>query len=381
MNDIIYFDSSATTRPYPEVLKTFDKVSFDDWGNPSSNHALGNHASTVLEKARKQIAKYLSVFPEEVIFTSGASEGNNLAIKGVAYHNKGWAKKIITTKAEHPSVLNVFRKMEEEGFTVIYLDYDKDGNLDLDQLKRNLDDRTSLVSIMAVNNEVGYVFNIKEAYEITKTHSKAVFHVDATQAITKMEVDPEYYDLMTFSGHKIGGLKGSGVLVKKKDIMLDEQIIGGSQEENLRAGTSAVGLDASLATAIRISFSSMEERRKKAKELNDYLRKRLSEIDEVKIITPENNSTPFILNFALMEHKGSVVSEALSNAGIYVSTKSACSSKEAGYSYVIKDAGYSLIEASNSIRLSFSGTETLDQADIFIQKLKEILSQLKIKEI
>lgn len=175
MNDIIYFDSSATTRPYPEVLKTFDKVSFDDWGNPSSNHALGNHASTVLEKARKQIAKYLSVFPEEVIFTSGASEGNNLAIKGVAYHNKGWAKKIITTKAEHPSVLNVFRKMEEEGFTVIYLDYDKDGNLDLDQLKRNLDDRTSLVSIMAVNNEVGYVFNIKEAYEITKLIRKPSF--------------------------------------------------------------------------------------------------------------------------------------------------------------------------------------------------------------
>lgn len=381
MNDVIYFDSSATTRPYPEVLKTFDKVSFDDWGNPSSNHALGYHASTVLEKARKQVAKYLSVEPEEVIFTSGASEGNNLAIKGVCYHNKGWAKRIITTKGEHPSVLNVFKKLEEEGFEVIYLDYDKNGNLDFNQLKNSLNEKTSLVSIMAVNNEVGYLFDIRKAYQIIKENSKAVFHVDGTQAVSKMEIKPDCYDILTFSGHKIGGLKGSGALIKKKDIQLDEQIIGGSQEENLRAGTSMVGMDASLATALRISTSTMEERRNQAEKINQYLRKGLSEIDEVEILTPENNATPFILNFALLKHKGSVISEALSNDGIYVSTKSACSSREAGYSYVIKSAGYSLTEASNSIRLSFSGNETIEEAERFLVALKKILSEIKIKEI
>ena len=377
----IYFDYSATTRPYPEVIKTFDKVSFDDWGNPSSNHALGYHASETLEKARKQIAKYLFVKPEEVIFTSGASEGNNLAIKGVCYHNKGWANRIITTKAEHPSVLNVFKKLEEEGFEVIYLDYDMNGNLDLEQLKNSLNSKTSLVSIMAINNEVGYIFDIEKAYKIVKENSKATFHVDATQAIGKINFPSDYYDLMTFSGHKIGGLKGSGILVHKKSVMLDEQIIGGSQEGNLRAGTSMLGMDASIATALRISITTLEERTKNAIVINNYLREELSKIDEVKIITPKENSTPFILNFALVKHKGSVVSEALSNNHIYVSTKSACSSKEAGYSYVIKSAGYSLIEASNSIRLSFHGYETIDQAKIFIETLKEILSDLKIKEI
>ena len=380
-NEDIYFDYSATTRPYQEVIKTFDKVSFDDWGNPSSNHALGYHASETLEKARKQIAKYLYVNPEEIIFTSGASEGNNLAIKGVCYHNKGWAKRIITTKAEHPSVLNVFKHLEQEGFEVIYLDYDKEGNLNLDQLKNNLNQQTSLVSIMAINNEVGYIFDIKKAYRIVKENSKAVFHVDATQAIGKIPFSSDNYDLMTFSGHKIGGLKGSGVLVHKKNVMLDEQIIGGSQEGNLRAGTSMLGLDASLATALRISISTMEERTKNAITINNYLRNELSKIDEVVILTPKTNSTPFILNFALLKHKGSVVSEALSNNRIYVSTKSACSSKEAGYSYVIKSAGHSLLEASNSIRLSFQGYETLGQAKIFIDTLKGILQDLKIKEI
>lgn len=381
MKEEIYFDSSATTRPYPEVMKTFDKVSFDDWGNASSNHALGYHANETLEKARKQIAKYLSVLPEEVVFTSGASEGNNLAIKGVCYHNRGWADRIITTKAEHPSVLQVFEKMKSEGFDVIFLDYDRNGNLDLNQLENSLSDKTSLVSIMSVNNEVGYIFDTVKAYEIVKKKSKAVFHVDATQAIGKLNLDSRYYDLMTFSGHKIGGLKGSGVLVRKKNVMLDEQILGGSQEGNLRAGTTMLGMDASLATALRITMTTMKDRMENVKKINRYLREELGKIDEVVIITPEENSTPFILNFALTLHKGSVVSEALSNAGIYVSTKSACSSKEAGYSYVIHSAGYSILEASNAIRLSFSGNETLEEASAFITTLKDILQTLKIKEI
>lgn len=374
---MIYFDCAATVKPYPEVLDTYNKISMQYFANASSNHGLGFTSSNILEKARAQVAKYLHILQEEVFFTSGASEGNNLAIKGVAYHNKGWAKRVITTKAEHPSVTEVFRELEKEGFDVIYLDYDKDGKINLDELKNALNEHTSLVSIMAVNNEVGYIFPIHEIHEIIKK-SKAVLHVDATQAIGKENLDSKDYELMTFSGHKIGGLKGSGVLIKKKNVELDSQILGGSQEHGLRAGTSATNLDCSLATALRISLSTQNERKEKARQLNSYLRKQLSLIEEVLITSP-SDATPFILSFALKEHKGSVIAEALSNKEVYVSTKSACSSREAGYSSVLKNAGYDIDIASNGIRLSFCGKEDIQTGEEFIQILKSILNEIKTR--
>lgn len=375
----IYFDCASTVKPYPEVLKVFSDISMNDFANASSNHALGFQCSSILLRARTQVAKYLHVLPEEVIFTSGASEGNNLAIKGTAYHNKGWAKRIVTTKAEHPSVLNVFKKLEEEGFDVVYLDYDEEGKLDLEQLKEALKVPTSLVSVMSVNNEVGFIFPVDEIYSIVKKNSRAVVHVDATQSVTKENLNPSSYDLMTFSGHKIGGLKGSGVLVKKKNVVLDEQIIGGEQENGMRAGTTPLGLDCSIATALRLSMSTQNQRREQAKKINTYLREELSKIDEIEI-TSKGNCSPFMLSFALKLHKGSIIAESLSNMGVYVSTKSACSSREDGYSYVLKNAGYDEVIASNGIRLSFSGTEDMKDAVDFISALKEVLSSVKIKE-
>ena len=375
----IYFDCASTVKPYPEVLKVFSDISMNDFANASSNHALGFQCSSILLRARTQVAKYLHVLPEEVIFTSGASEGNNLAIKGIAYHNKGWAKRIITTKAEHPSVLNVFKKLEEEGFDVVYLDYDEEGRLDLEQLKEALKVPTSLVSVMSVNNEVGFIFPVDEIYSIVKKNSRAVVHVDATQSVTKENLNPASYDLMTFSGHKIGGLKGSGVLVKKKNVALDEQIIGGEQENGMRAGTTPLGLDCSIATALRLSMSTQNQRKEQAKKINTYLREELSKIDEIEI-TSKGNCSPFMLSFALKLHKGSIIAESLSNMGVYVSTKSACSSREEGYSYVLKNAGYDEVIASNGIRLSFSGTEDMKDAVDFISALKEVLSSVKIKE-
>ena len=374
----IYFDCASTVKPYPEVLKVFSDISMNDFANASSNHALGFQCSSILLRARTQVAKYLHVLPEEVIFTSGASEGNNLAIKGIAYHNKGWAKRIITTKAEHPSVLNVFKKLEE-GFDVVYLDYDEEGKLDLEQLKEALKVPTSLVSVMSVNNEVGFIFPVDEIYSIVKKNSRAIVHVDATQSVTKENLNPSSYDLMTFSGHKIGGLKGSGVLVKKKNVVLDEQIIGGEQENGMRAGTTPLGLDCSIATALRLSMSTQNQRREQAKKINTYLREELSKIDEIEI-TSKGNCSPFMLSFALKLHKGSIIAESLSNMGVYVSTKSACSSREEGYSYVLKNAGYDEVIASNGIRLSFSGTEDMKDAVDFISALKEVLSSVKIKE-
>ena len=375
----IYFDCASTVKPYPEVLKVFSDISMNDFANASSNHALGFQCSSILLRARTQVAKYLHVLPEEVIFTSGASEGNNLAIKGIAYHNKGWAKRIVTTKAEHPSVLNVFKKLEEEGFDVVYLDYDEEGKLDLEQLKEALKVPTSLVSVMSVNNEVGFIFPVDEIYSIVKKNSRAVVHVDATQSVTKENLNPSSYDLMTFSGHKIGGLKGSGVLVKKKNVVLDEQILGGEQENGMRAGTTPLGLDCSIATALRLSMSTQNQRREQAKKINTYLREELSKIDEIEI-TSKGNCSPFMLSFALKLHKGSIIAESLSNMGVYVSTKSACSSREEGYSYVLRNVGYDEVIASNGIRLSFSGTEDMKDAVDFISALKEVLSSVKIKE-
>ena len=375
----IYFDCASTVKPYPEVLKVFSDISMNDFANASSNHALGFQCSSILLRARTQVAKYLHVLPEEVIFTSGASEGNNLAIKGIAYHNKGWAKRIVTTKAEHPSVLNVFKKLEEEGFDVVYLDYDEEGKLDLEQLKEALKVPTSLVSVMSVNNEVGFISPVDEIYSIVKKNSRAVVHVDATQSVTKENLNPSSYDLMTFSGHKIGGLKGSGVLVKKKNVVLDEQILGGEQENGMRAGTTPLGLDCSIATALRLSMSTQNQRREQAKKINTYLREELSKIDEIEI-TSKGNCSPFMLSFALKLHKGSIIAESLSNMGVYVSTKSACSSREEGYSYVLRNAGYDEVIASNGIRLSFSGTEDMKDAVDFISALKEVLSSVKIKE-
>ena len=375
----IYFDCASTVKPYPEVLKVFSDISMNDFANASSNHALGFQCSSILLRARTQVAKYLHVLPEEVIFTSGASEGNNLAIKGTAYHNKGWAKRIVTTKAEHPSVLNVFKKLEEEGFDVVYLDYDEEGKLDLEQLKEALKVPTSLVSVMSVNNEVGFIFPVDEIYSIVKKNSRAIVHVDATQSVTKENLNPSSYDLLTLSGHKIGGLKGSGVLVKKKNVVLDEQIIGGEQENGMRAGTTPLGLDCSIATALRLSMSTQNQRREQAKKITTYLREELSKIDEIEI-TSKGNCSPFMLSFALKLHKGSIIAESLSNMGVYVSTKSACSSREEGYSYVLKNAGYDEVIASNGIRLSFSGTEDMKDAVDFISALKEVLSSVKIKE-
>ena len=372
----IYFDCSATIKPYPEVLKTFEAITVNDFANSSSNHGLGYKSLTVLEKARRQVAKYLNVQPEEIIFTSGATEGNNLAIKGVCYREKKHKKIIITTKGEHPSVLEVFHKLEEDGFKAIYLDYDKEGKINMEQLKQALNDDVALVSIMAINNEVGYIFPIDKIYQIIKERSDAYLHVDATQAIGKEILPSNSYDLLTFSGHKIGGLKGSGVLVKKKDVYLEPLINGGGQENGLRSGTSSLGLDCALATALRITMSTFKERYAKADEINKYLRAELSSISEI-VITSPRTATPFILNFALTEHKGSVIAEALSNNNIYVSTTSACSSRQAGESYVLKSAGFDSTIYKNSIRLSFSGLESLEEAQFFVDTLKKLLKEIR----
>ncbi len=372
----IYFDAASTTIPNKEVLDVFSATSLSTFGNASSNHKLGFEADELLSKSRNQIAKYLDVKSEEIIFTSGATESNNIAIKGVALHNLSWAKNIITTKVEHPSVLNVFKKLETDGFNVTYLDCDKEGNLDFQTLEKSLDNKTSLVSIMSVNNELGFIFPLEKIYNLVHSKSKAFLHTDATQGIAKTEIKSSSYDLLSFSLHKIEGLKGCGILVKKSNVNLDSIFQGGNQEFGIRSGTSPLPLIASSATAVRLAFLNMNFRVANAKNLKDYLKKELEKIDEVEILSP-TNSSPFILSFALTKHKASVISQGLSDKGIYVGSKAACSEKLKSYSLVAFNAGYSKEISENIIRLSFSGNEEISDGELFIKEIKELLSTIK----
>ncbi len=372
---MIYFDNAATTRPSLAVLDCFEKESERCFANPSSPHAFGREASRKLENARLSILKSLSL-PNDyrVLFTSGASESNNLAIKGIAkeYFHRG--KRIITTQVEHASVLEAFRSLEKEGFEVIFLPTKKDGTVDPETLRENMNKETTLVSIMATNNETGSNNDILALSNVVHSFPKAFFHVDVTQAIGKRDLPYSSIDLFSFSGHKIHGLKGTGALVLKKKITLLRQIDGGDQEYFFRAGTDNLPGDESLALALDEVTKKLEENIAHAKEISSFLRLELEKNDEILMNSPLEGS-PFILNFSLKRKKASVVTEALSHEGIYVSSVSACNSKGEPISYVLEAMGFPKERAMNSIRLSFSQENTLEEAKIFLNALQSILER------
>jgi len=374
---MIYFDNAATSFPYPEALDTYVKAVKEYPGNPASENGLGLKADQILEKARNQISRTLGLKDAfDLVFTSGATESNNDAILGYAYRHRKEGNRLVTTSVEHPSVLNVFKKMEKEGFDVVYLSVDREGKISLDELKEAVNDKTTLVSVMGVNNEVGMVYPLKEISEIVHAHKKAKLMSDLTQAIGKEEVDYSSLDLFTMSGHKVGGLKSSGLLGVRKGVLLDPLMIGGGQEYGERPGTVNVPLACSLATALRIHLSSFRQRRENAEKINAYLRKEIAKRDDAVIVSDET-CTPFILNFALKKTKASVLEEALSNKGIYVSTRSACSSHAKGGSTVLEAMGYEERLAANAIRLSFSGYETIEDCEVFVKELNADLDRLR----
>lgn len=373
---MIYFDNAATTEPSEDVLQTYEKLLTSNFGNPSSPHAYGHEALNIMEKARAQIGRYLDAAPEEVIFTSGATESNNLAIFGTVRRYKKMGKRIITTKIEHASVLEPIKELESVGYDVIYLDVDKEGKIDLNEFSQALTSETVLVSIMAVNNEVGITFPIDEMARITKEKTKAFFHTDATQGIYKVPLVLRNIDLISMSAHKLNGLKSSGVLIKRKKMDLEPLFYGGGQENGLRSGTSNPAVYAALASTLRVAKLTYDERRERATALKEYLSAELSKNKNLIITTPLNSS-PFILGLALTHHKASVVVEALAKQGIMVSTKSACSSKKVGGSYVLKALGYNDDLSENAIRLSFSGFEDLQEGKEFIDVFNRVLTELK----
>lgn len=372
---MIYFDNAATTRPSLAVLKCFEKENEQCFANPSSRHAYGREAYRKLENARLSILKSLSLSNDyRVLFTSGASESNNLAIKGIAKEYLRRGKRIITTQVEHPSVLEAFRSLEKEGFEVIYLPTKEDGTVNPETLKESMNKETILVSIMATNNETGSNNDILALSKIVHSFPKAFFHVDVTQAIGKRDLPYSSIDLFSFSGHKIHGLKGTGALILKKNIALLRQIDGGDQEYFFRAGTDNLPGDETLAVALEEATKNLQDNIAHAKEISSFLREELEKNDEILMNSPLEGS-PFILNFSLKRKKASVVTEALSHEGIYVSSVSACNSKGEPISYVLEAMGFSKERAMNSIRLSFSRENTLEEAKTFLNTLQNILER------
>ena len=377
MSNVIYLDNASTSKVNPEVLESFNQITLKYFANPSSIHFLGQEAHRLLEKSREQILSLLKLTHHEVIFTSGATEANNLAIKGYAFANKGRGNHIITTAIEHPSVLDTVKALEKYGFEITVLPVNEKGVIEVNALKAAIKDNTILVSIMAVNNETGAINPIKEAGELLKDYPKITFHVDMTQAIGKVEIPLDNVDMFSFTGHKIHGLLGSGALIKEKKIILEALNSGGGQENNLRSGTNTLALSASLAKALRLAIKNQKENYQRVSNLRDYLISYLKDNPDKYRLNSFNMDNPYIVNFSLLQHKASVVVEALSNKEIMVSSLSACHSKNEDYSYVVYAMNQDMKLAHNTIRVSFSYENTVDDVNALIRALKQIVKEIK----
>lgn len=372
---MIYLDNSATTKPDEEVLKTFYSVSTHFFANPSSIHHAGSDVEKLLNKAKEQIAKLLNIRSEEVIFTSGGTESNNLAIKGVAYQYKNRGNHIITSQIEHPSVLEVCKQLENEGYKVTYLPVDENGQINIDEFKASLTDDTILVSLMHVNNEVGSIQPIEEVAKIIKQYPKVVFHVDHVQGFGKipLKYDLDDIHLITISGHKIHGLKGTGCLIKKQSIRLQPLFQGGSQEHGYRPGTENVAGAVSIAKAIRLATEN-EKNYKNLFKLKEKLHDRLSKMDHVTMNSPKTGAA-HIINFSVKNFKPEVLIHALGEKNIFVSTKSACSSKINEPSHVLLAMTKDEKIASSAIRVSMHLNQKEEDIDIFLSELQQIIKK------
>lgn len=374
---MIYLDYSATTPVNEEVLDTFVKVSRDFPGNPNSLHRLGVSSRELIDASTKQIADILNVKPSEIIYTSGASESNNTAIKGIClqYQNRG--KHIITTNFEHSSIYGPISYLQTLGFEVDFVKTDANGIVDLDDLKSLLRDDTILVSITAVNSEIGIVEPIEEIGKILKDYPKCFFHSDLTQIIGKKEINLENVDLASFSAHKFFGLKGIGGLIKKDKINLVPLIHGGKSTTIYRSGTPAVALIASFAKALRLAYVDIEKHYNYVTKLNNMVKEELAKYSNIHI-NSNNKCLPYVLNLSVIGIKPETMLHALEEEDIYISTQTACSS---GNSY--SKAVYSLTNdkelASSSIRISLSYVTKEEEIKIFLDKFIKIVDKLSLR--
>ncbi|WP_099221312.1 cysteine desulfurase family protein [Listeria costaricensis] len=374
---MIYFDNSATTKPADAVLESYQKAASLFFANPSSLHRFGQKAHDLQEQARKQTAQLMGALPEELIFTSGGTESNNLAIKGIAYQYQNRGRHCITSAVEHPSVREAMKQLEAEGFSVTYLPVDAEGRVSLTDLKQAILKETILVSLMHVNNEVGTIQPIAEIADYLADFPQIAFHVDAVQGIGKESLDLRHVDLLSVSGHKLHGLRGTGLLYKKKNWQLAPLFSGGGQEQNWRSGTENTAGIVAFAKALRLEIAEMNEKKAKMQEIQSFLRTKLQNLPGVIVHTPENGAAPHILCLsAASGGRGEVLVHALEEADIYVSTTSACSSRSKLESSTLHAMKVPEKEAVSAIRISLGYQNQLAEAEIFVDTFQEVLKKL-----
>ena len=379
LEQIIYLDNSATTKPCKTACEYIDYALKNTWGNPSSLHTLGIDAEILVDKARKTIAKSIKALPEEIIFTGCGTEANNTAIMSVlARKNRG--NRIITTKIEHPSVLETVKRLEKYGFEIITLDIKSNGIIDLDELKDALNDKTVLVSTMLVNNEIGSVEPIAEINKLIREKSpNALFHCDAVQGYGKLPIDVKKLgvDLLSVSAHKVHGPKGIGFLFKRRNITIPPYITGGGQEGGMRSGTESVPLIAGFMGACE-EFGDLNESLSKVKELNLYAKKVLEDTGLVKInSTPD--ALPYILNVSVTGYRSETLLHFLNQKNIFISSGSACSKGE--LSHVLLALGLTKSEIDSALRISFTKENTREEIDILANALTEAAAKLRRVDI
>ena len=377
----IYFDNSATTRVLDSVKDIVVKVMTEDYGNPSARHRKGKEAEDYVKAAADQVAKTLKVQPKEILFTSGGTESNNLALIGSALANRRAGKHIITTRIEHPSVYNPLIMLEEQGFEVTYLNVDSQGHISLDELKENLRPDTILVSVMFVNNEIGAEEPVPEIGRIVREAApSALFHVDAIQAYGKYRIWPKRMgiDLLSASGHKIHGPKGVGFLYIGSDVKIRPILFGGEQQKNIRSGTENVPGIAGLALASKMIYRDLEMKTALMRELKGRFLEGIKKIDNTVVhgLTDEG-SAPHIISVGIAGIRSEVLLHTLEEKGIYVSSGSACSSNHPSVSGVLKGIGAAREYLDATLRFSMSEFTTKEEIDYTLETLYNCVPTLR----
>lgn len=373
---MIYFDNSATTKIDPAVLATYDAISNNFFGNPSSLHAVGTKANDMLQSARGQIAELIGAAPDEIFFTSGGTEGDNWIIKGTATEKREFGNHLITTAIEHPAVINTMKQLEKLGFKVTYLPVDKDGFIDPQMLANAITDQTILVSTMVVNNEIGAIQPIHEIAKVLADHPTIHFHVDAVQAVGKGLRDlirEPRVDFATFSGHKFHAPRGTGFIYVKRGRKIAPLLTGGGQENDWRSGTENTPAIGAMAKALRLLLTNEDANVAKQEAVRERIITHLQQYADVTIFSPiSNRFAPHILCFALPGVRGETIVHAFEDHDIYISTTSACSSKKGTESSTLKAMQVPERIATSAVRVSLDEHNTLAEADTFNQVFDEL---------
>ncbi len=379
--EIRYFDNAATTKVKEEVLKEMFPYFSVEYGNPSSMYSIGRRAKKAMENARKRVAELINCQPKEIYFTSCGSESDNMALKGIAYANKEKGNHIITSRIEHPAILNSCKALEKQGYRITYLNVDENGNIDINELENTINKDTILISIMFANNEIGTIEPIEQISKIAKKHN-IIFHTDAVQACGNIKIDVKDMgiDMLSLSGHKINAPKGVGALYVREGIEFDRFLDGGHQEKNKRAGTENVAEIVGLGKACEIAKNNLELHTKKLKELRDFYINQVEEkIENIKLNGPRDNRLPGNANISFKGVNGSELLLKLDEKGICASAGSACSTGSSSPSHVLTSIGVDSKTAEGTLRVSFGEDNIKEDVEYLVENLENIVTELRKK--